>query len=97
MRLARSGWAAKVTRERYLGSVELRLVATPLGEKVPYRVCYRTAKKAKRCLTGTLDGYSWNSSVDDRLTVKVRNLATLTTFTWSVGSKTVATKRARVR
>jgi hypothetical protein len=54
-------------------------------------------KRTKRCLTGTLDGYSWNSSTDDRLIVKVRNLATFTTFTWSVGDKSVATKRARVR
>jgi hypothetical protein len=38
-------YRAKVTREKYLASVSLRLVATPLGQKVPYRVCYTTSRR----------------------------------------------------
>jgi hypothetical protein len=89
-------YRAEVVREKYLASVSLRL-ATALGQKVPYRVCYTTVKKKRQCLAGTLDGYSWNSSADDSLTVRTRLLPTFTTFIWSVGGKTVATKRVRVR
>jgi hypothetical protein len=92
-----TSYAAQVRRDAYLERVELRLVAAPLGEKTAYRVCYFTAKKRKQCLTGTLSGYSWNSAADDSLTAKTRNLSTFTTFTWLVGGKAVATKRARVR
>lgn len=90
-------YRVEVARESYSNSVALRLVATPLGEKVPYRVCYRTLKKKALCLTGMLSGYSWNSSADDTLRVNTRGLAQMTTFTWSVSGKTVATKRVRVR
>ena len=90
-------YRAEVIRKSYLDSVSLRLVATPLGEKVPYRVCFTTVKKKRQCLAGTLDGYTWNSSADDELTVKTRLLSTFTTFTWTVQGKAVATKRVRVR
>jgi len=75
----------------------LQLTATPLGEPLPYRVCYRLKAGSKRCLNGTLDGYSWSSSADDGLTVNTRNLAAITTFTWYVAGKKVASRRVRVR
>ncbi len=90
-------YAAQVTVYRYLGQVSLRLTATPLGERLPYRVCYRLKSRAARCLAGVLDGYSWNASADDTLTVTKRNLASITTFTWYVGAQKVSSKRVRVR
>lgn len=86
-----------ITRESFIGSAELRLIATPLGEKAPYKVCYLDAKKKKRCLSGTLSGYDWDSPADDLLMLKTRSLAPTTTFTWTIAGKKVATKRARVR
>jgi hypothetical protein len=57
--------------ETYRGSVEvlhyvhivsLTLRITPLGEKLPYKVCWRLKTKKLRCVSGTVYGYSWNSS-----------------------------------
>ncbi len=90
-------YSARVTAYRFLGQASLYLTATPLGEKLPYRVCYVTKSRAKRCLTGSLNGYSWDSSGEDNLDVRTRNLPTITTFTWYVGGKKVAAKSVRVR
>jgi hypothetical protein len=90
-------YSARVTVYKSLREASLRLTATPLGEKRPYRVCYRTKARKRQCLRGTLDGYSWNAAADDTLTASTRTLATTTTFTWYVGSKAVATKRTRLR
>jgi hypothetical protein len=90
-------YTARVTAYRYSQIASLDLTAKPLGERVSYRVCYRLRSGSRRCLNGTLDGYSWNSSADDSLTVATRNLPTITTFTWYVGGSKVASRRARVR
>jgi hypothetical protein len=90
-------YSAKVTAYKYLREATLTLMARPLGEKLAYRVCYVLKVRKKRCLSGTVDGYSWDSPADDSLTVSTRNLPTTTTFTWFVGGKRVASKRARVR
>jgi hypothetical protein len=90
-------YAAAVTTYRYIAQATLRLTAKPLGEPQPYRVCYRTAARKNRCLRGRVNGYDWDSSASHSLTVSTRGLATLTTFTWYVGSKAVASKRVRVR
>jgi hypothetical protein len=90
-------YAARVSVYRFLRQVSLELVAAPLGEKQPYRMCYRLKSRALRCLRGTLDGFDWNSSASDELTVPSRNLATITTFSWYVGTAKVLSKRVRVR
>jgi hypothetical protein len=90
-------YAARVTTYRYLPEVSLRLIARPLGERVPYRVCYRMKNGAARCVSGALDGYDWNSSADDTLSVSTRNLPRITTFTWYVSGRKVVSKRVRVR
>ncbi len=89
-------YRAAVTAYRFINRAYLALSATPLGETVPYRVCYRLKSRRPQCLKGTLDGYSWDSPGTDSLTVNTRNLAAVTTFTWYVAGKAVATKRARV-
>jgi len=88
-------YAATAKRIRWLGQVTLRLKVTPLGVKAPYKVCYAMKTKKRRCLSGTLDGYSWNSSADDELTVKKRGLKKRTTFTWFVRGRKVATRIIR--
>jgi hypothetical protein len=90
-------YRAAVTVLRYARVAYLDLKATPLGVSKPYRVCYRNRAKKKRCVSGRLDGYSWNSSASDELRVSTRKLPTWTTFTWYVGSRAVAKKRVRVR
>ena len=90
-------YAARVSVYRFLRQVSLELVAAPLGEKQPYRMCYRLKSRALRCLRGTLDGFDWNSSASDELTVPSGNLATITTFSWYVGTARVLSKRVRVR
>jgi hypothetical protein len=90
-------YAASVRRYVFLSGVELSITAVPLGEKLPYRVCYRTASGRRVCLAGVISGFSWNSSATDTLTANKRNLRKLTTFTWYVAGKPVASKRARIR
>jgi hypothetical protein len=90
-------YAAGVSVLRYSREADLRLKATPLGETQRYRVCYLNRLKKKRCVSGTLDGYSWNSPATDEKLVSTRKLAASTTFTWYVGSRAVAKKRVKVR
>ena len=90
-------YAVGATRETYSSSVSLRIAAMPLGEKVPYRVCFLTMARKRLCLRDTLSGYDWDSAARESLTVRTRNLATSTTFTWFVGSRAVGSKRVRVR
>jgi hypothetical protein len=90
-------YAASVTAYKYIHRASLTLRATPLGDKQPYKVCFALKTRKRQCLSGTLSGYGWNFSTDDSLTVNTTKLPTLATFTWYVGSKAVASKRARVR
>jgi hypothetical protein len=91
-----SRYAAYVSVLRFIKRVELRLAVTPLGDRLPYRVCYRLANKQRRCLRGTVDGFDWNSRATDSLSLTTRRLPKLTTFTWIVGGKAVAVKRVRI-
>jgi hypothetical protein len=90
-------YATSVRRYVFLSTVDLRITAVPLGQKLPYRVCYRTAAGRRVCLAGVIPGYSWDSAASDTLSVNRRNLRTWTTFTWYVAGRAVAVKRARVR
>jgi hypothetical protein len=90
-------YGASVRHYHYLSDVDLTITATPLGQKMPYRVCYRTVAGRRVCLAGAITGYSWTSSATDTRTVNRRNLRTVTTFTWYVEGRAVASKRARVR
>jgi hypothetical protein len=90
-------YTARVTVLRFLGEVQLKLTATPLGENVPYRVCGTIPKRRARCVGGTLSGFSWNDPGDDTVTMNTRGLPRTTTFTWFVSGVKVATRRVRVR
>ena len=89
-------YAASVTVFRSLKEANLHLKATPLGVNKRYRACYLNRAKKKRCVSGTLGGYSWNSSASDEVSVSTRKLPAVTTFTWYVGSRAVARKRVKV-
>lgn len=87
---------ARVSILRYARVADLSLKATPLGVRKAYRVCYRDRAKKKRCVRGNLDGYSWNASASDEVSIRTTRLPTWTMFTWYVGSRAVAKKRVRV-
>jgi len=78
----------------YIHIVDLTLRATPLGEKLPYKVCWRLKTKRLRCVSGSVDGYSWNSSADDTLSVRLKGMANRTTFVWYVKTRKVAARIA---
>jgi hypothetical protein len=88
-------FSTSTRRYRFLEEVDLRLTARPLGERLPYRLCFANAKGTRRCLSGVLNGLSWNSSATDTLSVRTRGLGRFTAFRWLVGGKTVATRRVR--
>jgi len=92
-----SRYAASVTVYRFIHQASLRLTARPLGEDRAYRACSKLATGRTRCLTGTLNGFDWNSSATDTLTVTTRGLPRLATFSWFVSGKRVAVKRALIR
>jgi len=74
--------------------VSLTLRVSPLGEKLPYKVCWRLKTKRLRCVSGSVDGYSWNSSAEDELSVRLRGMAARTTFVWYMRGRKVAAKTA---
>jgi hypothetical protein len=88
-------YAASATVYRFIHQATLRLTARPLGARLPYKVCYRTSRGARRCVAGVVEGYSWNSSATDSLTVSTRGLGKVTTFTWYVNSRKVAGRAVR--
>jgi hypothetical protein len=79
---------------RYTRVAYLRLHVKPLGESLPYKVCWRLMNKKRRCVSGSVDGYSWSDSASDDLGVRLRGMAKRTTFTWYVQGHKVATRTA---
>ena len=76
----------------YLRQANLTLRVKPLGESLPYKVCWRLMNKKRRCVTAKVGGYSWNDSASGDVTVGLRGMAKRTTFVWYVhGSKVAAT------
>jgi len=87
----------------YRGSVQvlhyshvayLTLRVKPLGESLPYKVCWRLKSKKRRCVTAKVDGYSWNDSASDDVTVGLRGMAKRTAFAWYVHGQKVAARTA---
>ena len=86
--------------QTYRGSVEvlhhvhvvhLTLRVTPLGESLPYKVCWQLTSR-RNCASGRVAGYSWNSSAESRVSVRLRGMKARTKFTWYVRSHPVAAK-----
>jgi hypothetical protein len=93
----RSSFRAIVHVYHYSHEAELTLRVTPLGERLPYKVCWQLKNKKRRCLGGAVSGYSWNSAADDMVSVRLRGMGRQTTFTWYVNGSRVASKTANTR
>jgi hypothetical protein len=78
----------------YVHIAYLTLRVKPLGELLPYKVCWRLKNKTRRCVKAKVDGYSWNDSASDDVTVGFRGMAKRTTFTWYVLGRKVAVRTA---
>jgi hypothetical protein len=85
-----------VRRFRFAATVDLTLVATPLGRRLPYRVCWRRASGRRACARGTVRGFSWNEPASHTIAVRRRSLRSRTTFEWYAGGRKVASKRVRI-
>jgi hypothetical protein len=89
-------YSRSVEVSKYLSTVDLAFTITPLGEDQPYRVCWTPMRKPRKCVRGTVNGYSWNGSATDTLSVRKRGMRKMTTFAWYVDGRKVASKRARI-
>jgi hypothetical protein len=87
---------AKVEKLAFTSTVSLGLTVTPLGERLPYRVCWSRIRGPRKCVSGTVDGFSWDASASDSLTVRTRGMRRRTTFTWFVRGRKVASKSVRI-
>ena len=90
-------WSTGATVYRFLEQVDLRLRASRYGERVRYRLCWRTAAGRQRCRLEVLTGFSWDSEATDTVSVSTRGLPRVARFSWSVRGRVVATRRVRVR
>ena len=80
-------------------STYLKLTVSPLGETLPYRVCWTKTGGGRKCLRSTIDGYSWNDSASDDLRVGARQTRAMPArarFVWYVAGERVASKRVRI-
>ena len=81
---------------RYVRTIYLNIKLEPYGGRQPYRVCWRTKTRRRRCMRGVVDGYSWNAAASDTVEIALRGMARKTTFTWTTTDGTVLDER-RVR
>lgn len=89
------GYATSSRLYYYLGEIDLKLTVDPLGEDLPYRLCWRRKSGARRCTRSTVEGRSWTSSASDTVEVSLRGLASRTTFVWYVDGEEVDRRRLR--
>ena len=73
--------------------VHLTLRVTPLGESLPYKVCWQMTNR-RSCVSGRVAGHSWNSSAESQVSVQLRGMKARTQFTWYVRGHAVAAKTA---
>ena len=64
----------------YAHEAHLTLRVKPLGESLPYKVCWKLKSGKRRCAAGAVDGYSWNDSAEGVLAVRLRGMKNRTTF-----------------
>jgi hypothetical protein len=64
---------------------------------MPYQVCWKQAKgkKKRRCVKGTLSGYSWNADASDMLRISTRGMARRTKFSWYTRAGTLRVLRSK--
>lgn len=80
---------------RNLGLVTLGLRISPAGDRqTRYKVCWMTARHARRCASGRVNGYSWFAPEDASVDVRLREMTRRTTFRWYIGGNLVAARTA---
>jgi hypothetical protein len=70
----RPTYCAAVEVLHYVHIVQLTLRVTPLGESLPYKVCWQLKTNSRRCVSGRVAGYSWNSSAKGQVSVPLRGM-----------------------
>ena len=90
-------YSTAVTSLLFIKRLELKLVASPLGVRTPYTLCFHTKAKARRCIHHVLAGASWSSPAADILEVSTKALAARTTFVWTVAGKVVARRTLKTQ
>jgi len=90
-------FSSEVTVYRVLSLVDLTFTVSPLGESLPYRVCWTRKARPRKCMRGNVVGDSWNSEASDSIEVRKRGMRRTTTFSWYVDGAKVASKRVRIR
>jgi hypothetical protein len=90
-------YRASVSVLHYSHVASLTLRVTRLGEARPYKVCWRLKSKKRRCVSGRVEGYSWNSSAEDTVSVRLRGMGRRTTFSWYVRGRRVASRTANTQ
>jgi hypothetical protein len=83
----------------FLASFELTV--SPLGESLPYRLCWARTGKSRKCERGTVLGTDWSDSASDSIYLTVDDLKLASRqkrvkFTWYVSGKRVASKTLRI-
>jgi hypothetical protein len=86
----------RVEQLRFIRIIYLHLSVTPLGQDLPYKVCWQRKTKRRVCVSSTVPGYDWNSSAEDMVRISSKTLRRLTKFTWFVSGRAVAAKTVRV-
>jgi hypothetical protein len=87
-------YRASVLVLRYSRVVYLTLRVSQLGKSLPYKVYWKSKSGRRRCVAGKVEGYSWNDSATDDVSVRLRGLKRRTTFSWYVGGRRVASRTA---
>lgn len=73
----------------------ITLKASPFGGALPYEVCWKQPKGKKKklkkkCVSGTVDGYSWNEDATDQIRISTKGMTRRTKFTWYTQGETPA-------
>jgi hypothetical protein len=76
-------------------------IVTPLGEDLPYRVCWPRGK-GRKCLRETVGGYDWNDAASDIVYLTASDVGLSerrrkTKLTWWANGTRVVSKTVRLR
>jgi len=91
----------RVSAARGGDTIAYTLKVTPLGEELPYRVCW-PARGKRRCVRSTVAGFEWTRPGFDIVSLSVHDVSLSkrrrqAKLTWWVGGKRVATETMRFR
>ena len=92
----RQTYRLRVEQSRYASSIGITLTVSPLGERLPYRLCWKGKGRRSLCVRSTVEGYDWNRAASDFISVSKRLLPTRARFEWYVRGRRVASKIVRV-